>query len=252
MSRTDDTLPSPRPLPPIALSPGASLIIFNHLTPLQQDIITDIKTMTGILYSNDIAQVYSRVFDLQEREKRAGKRSIGVQTDEVPPKRLLHGTSSAITELFDVIGLCSKSEGEFKGQPESDPSDFMGSGDVSSCSLGQIPLAPQPGPTLFIANSYDRPVDEVNIGRLETSNGSNTTVKYEDEATDRANSIPSERAASLYGPDRHPIQVSYPVSNSSEFLWVPSPSHDESMAYRTIMGESYPYEYDDGTLASFL
>ena len=206
----------------------------------------------GILYPNDIAQVYSQLFDLQEREKRAGKRSIGVQTDEVPPKRLLHGASPAITEPVDVIGLGSESEGEFKSQPESDMSDFMGSSDVSSCSLGQIPPALQPGPTLFIANSYDRPLGEVNTGRLETSTGSNTTVKNEHETTDRANSIPSEIAASLYGPDRHPIQVSYPVRNSPEFLGVRSPSRDESMTYNTSMEEPYPYEYDDGTLASFL
>ncbi|KAJ4007553.1 hypothetical protein NW752_010216 [Fusarium irregulare] len=208
-----------------------------------------------ILYSSDIAQVYSQLFDLQEREKRAGKRSIGVQTNEVPPKRFLHGASPVTTKTVDVIGLCSESEGEFKNQRESDVSDvtaLMGSSDISSYSLGQIPPAPQPGPTLFIANSYDRPLGEVNTGRLETSNGFNTTVKNEHETTDRANSIPSERAASLYGPDRHPIQVSYPVSNSSEFLWVRSPPHDESMTYRTIMEESYPYEYDDGTLASFL
>ena len=181
-------------------------------------------------------------------EKRAGKRSVGVQTDEVPPKRLLHGASPAITEPVDVIGLCSESEGEFKGQPESDTSDFMGSSDVSRYSVGQIPPAPQPGPTLFIANSHDQSL----IGRLGTSNGSNTTVKNGDETTDRANSIPSERAASLYGPNRHPIQGSYPFPNNSEFLWVRSPPHDESMTYRTMMEEFCPYEYDDGTLASFL
>ena len=185
-------------------------------------------------------------------EKRAGKRSVGVQTGEVPPKRLLHGASPAITEHVDVIGLCSESEGEFKGQPASDASDFMGSSHVSSCSLGQIPPVPQPGPTLLIANSYGQPLGEVNIGRLGTSNGSNTTVKDEDETTGRANRIPAERAATLYGPDRLPNQVSYPVPNSSEFLWVRSPPHDEGMSYRTIMEQSYPYEYDDGTLASFL
>jgi hypothetical protein len=151
-----------------------------------------------------------------------------------------------------MIGLCSGSEGEFESQPESEIGDFMGCNDVSSCSLGQIPPAPQLESTLFIANSYHRPLGEVNIGRLEASNESNATVKNEDETTDEANNIPSERGASLYGPDRGAIQVSYPLSNSAEFLWVHPPPQNESMTYKIMMEESYPYEYDDGTLASFL
>ncbi|CAG7565314.1 unnamed protein product [Fusarium equiseti] len=151
MSFPGDTLPSPPLLPPVALSPGASLIILNHLNTVQQDIVTDIKAMTAL-------------------EKRAGKRSIGVQTDEVPPKRLRRGASPIITESVDMIGLCSGSEGEFESQPKIDIGDLMGCDDVSSCSLGQIPPAPQLGSTLFIANSYHRPLGEVNTGRLEASN----------------------------------------------------------------------------------
>ncbi|KAH7174747.1 uncharacterized protein B0J16DRAFT_388575 [Fusarium flagelliforme] len=244
MSFPGDTLPSPRPLPPISLHPGASLIIFNHLNTVQQDIITDIKAMT--------AQVHSRLFDLEEREKRAGKRSIGVQTDEIPPKCFLRGASPVITEPVDLTGLCSGYESEFKSQPESGVGDFMGSSDVPSCSLGLIPPAPQPEPTLFIANSYGRPPSEVDIGRLEASNGFNAIVKEEDETADEAKNTQSERGASLYGPDRRAIQISSPLSDSSEFLWVGSPPHNESMTYRVMMEEAYPYEYDDGTLASFM
>jgi len=134
-----------------------------------------------------------------------------------------------------LIGLCSGYESEFKSQPESDVGDFMGSSDVPSCSVGQIAPAPQPEPTLFIANSYGRPPGEVDIGRLEASTGFNAIVKEEDETADEANNIPSERGASLDGPDRRAIQVSYPLSNSSEFLWFHSPPHDESMTHKIMM-----------------
>ncbi|KAJ4128819.1 hypothetical protein NW768_007338 [Fusarium equiseti] len=276
---------SSRPLPPTALSLGASLIIFNHLDTAKQDTITGIKAMTafatlisrwslqpaprecsldrirqclvtrasqqghaGILYASDIAQVHLQLFDLEAMEKRSGKRSIGVQTDEVPSKRRRRGPapSPIMTEPVNVIDPCSDSEDEVKGQSESDES-----GD-SSCSLGRIPPAPQPGPSLPNADSYDWAHNEVNVGRFEAFNGSNTIVENDDGTINEPNESLSESGASLYGPGRHAIQFSSSMSYGSEFPWHRSTPPYESMAYMMMTEEAYSHEYDDRVLDNAL